>query len=360
MSPARPEPLLIRPRRLRGSEPLRALVRETHLSADQLILPLFVRPGTRVRAQIPSMPGQFQFSVDAAAAECRQLHGEGVPAVLLFGLADRKDERASRAYARDGIIQQAVAAIKRAAPGLVIITDVCLCAYMSHGHCGILKYARGSRLEARGKSRRKSRPPASSLQPPAESEFWIDNDATLELLAKTAVSHAAAGADLVAPSDMMDGTVGVLRRALDGEGFERIPIMAYAAKFASVFYGPFRDAVDSAPRIGDRRTYQMDPANAEEAVREAALDVAQGADIVMVKPALAYLDVVRRVKEQLRVPVAAFSVSGEYAMVKAAAARGWLPETPTWMEMLLALKRAGADILITYWAREAAKLLRKG
>jgi porphobilinogen synthase len=357
MSPVRSETLRIRPRRLRGSDTLRALVRETHLSADQLVLPLFVRPGTRVRAQIPSMPGQFQLSVDAAAEECRKLRDEGVPAVLLFGLADRKDERASRAYARDGIVQQAVAAITRAAPDLFIITDVCLCAYMTHGHCGVVRTARGSRLEARGKWAKTKRPPASSLQPPAD--FWIDNDATLELLAKVAVSHAEAGADMVAPSDMMDGTAGALRRALDDEGFERTPIMAYAAKFASVFYGPFRDAVDSAPRVGDRRTYQMDPANAEEAVREAALDVAQGADIVMVKPALAYLDIVRRVKEALRVPVAAFNVSGEYAMVKAAAARGWLPEGPTWLEMLLAMKRAGADILITYWARDAAKLLRK-
>ena len=346
-----------RPRRLRGSEALRSLVRETRLSADQLVMPLFVRPGKRVRAPIPSMPGQFQLSVDAAAEECRTLHGDGVPAVLLFGLADRKDDRGSRAFARDGIIQQAVAAIKQAAPGLFVITDVCLCAYMSHGHCGIVKKTNeGLRAKGVGKNRKSS----VRLSPFAlRQETWVENDATLELLAKVAVSHAQAGSDMAAPSDMMDGTVGALRLALDAEGFERLPIMAYAAKFASVFYGPFRDAVDSAPRMGDRRTYQMDPANAEEAVREAALDVQQGADIVMVKPALAYLDIIRRVKDTLRVPVAAFNVSGEYAMVKAAAARGWLAEAPTWMEILLGLKRAGADILITYWAREAAKLLKK-
>ncbi|OGW90607.1 MAG: delta-aminolevulinic acid dehydratase [Omnitrophica bacterium RIFCSPHIGHO2_02_FULL_63_14] len=357
MSPARFDTLTNRPRRLRGSEALRGLVRETRLSAEQLVMPLFVRPGTRVRAPIPSMPGQFQLSVDAAAEECRKLHEDGVPAVLLFGLADRKDERASRAYARDGIVQQAVGAIKRAAPDLFVITDVCLCAYMSHGHCGVLKIVRGSGLGVGGKKGSKPRTP--NPEPRTEKDFYIENDATLELLAKTAVSYAGAGADMVAPSDMMDGTVGCLRRALDGAGFERTPIMAYAAKFASAFYGPFRDAVDSAPCIGDRRTYQMDPANAEEAVREAALDVQQGADVVMVKPALAYLDIVRAVKEALHVPVAAFNVSGEYAMVKAASARGWLPEAPTWMEMLLAMKRAGADILITYWAREAAKLLKK-
>ena len=358
MSPARFDTLTNRPRRLRGSEALRGLVRETRLSAEQLVMPLFVRPGTRVRAPIPSMPGQFQLSVDAAAEECRKLRDEGVPAVLLFGLADRKDERASRAYAKDGVVQQAVAAVKRAAPALFVITDVCLCAYMTHGHCGVLKAGEGLRAKGEGKNRKaRIRPSPSALR--QDIDVWVENDATLELLARVAVSHAGAGADMVAPSDMMDGTVGALRRALDGAGFERTPIMAYAAKFASAFYGPFRDAVDSAPRIGDRRTYQMDPANAEEAVREAALDVQQGADVVMVKPALAYLDIVRAVKEALRVPVAAFNVSGEYAMVKAAAARGWLPESPTWMEMLLGLKRAGADILIPYWARDAAKLLRK-
>ena len=340
-----------RPRRLRQRDAFRGLIRETHLSSNQLVMPLFVRAGKRVRAPIPSMPGQCQLSVDQLVNECQDLAAQGVPAVLLFGLSTQKNEKASGAYQNDGLIQQAVRAIKARSPTLLVITDVCLCAYMSHGHCGVVKYARGSGLGARGK---KARPPAR-----AEEEFWIDNDATLELLAKTALSHARAGADMVAPSDMMDGSVGAIRRALDEEGFDRIPIMAYAAKFASTFYAPFRDAVDSAPHIGDRRSYQMDPANADEALREAALDIEQGADIVMVKPALAYLDIIRRIKQELRHPVAAFNVSGEYAMVKAAAMRGWLPERPAWLEMLLGMKRAGADILITYWAKDAAKLLRE-
>ena len=342
-----------RPRRLRQSEALRALVRETRLSADQLVMPLFVRAGSNVRAQIPSMPGQFQLSVDQAARECRDLSEQGVSAVLLFGLAAHKDERAAGAYAKDGLIQQAVQAIKALAPTLLVITDVCLCAYMSHGHCGVVR-TRGRARKPKG-SRAKPAYPASL----GEGDYWIDNDASLELLAKTAVSQAQAGADLVAPSDMMDGTVGAIRGALDGSGFDRLPVMAYAAKFASTFYAPFRDAVDSAPRFGDRRSYQMDPANADEALRKTRLDLEQGADIVMVKPALAYLDVIHRVKQEFRVPVAAFNVSGEYAMVKAAAARGWIAERPAWLEILLGLKRAGADILITYWAREAAKLLRE-
>jgi porphobilinogen synthase len=333
-------------------------VRETRLSADQLVMPIFVRPGTRIRAAIPSMPGQFQYSADMAADECRALADLGVPAVLLFGLGDRKDERGSRAWAAEGIVQQSVAAISRAAPGLLVITDVCLCAYTTHGHCGVLKTDKGRKAKGKGTRRRSSlRPSPPTLR--RAGDVWVENDATVELLAKVALSHAAAGAGMVAPSDMMDGTVGGVRRTLDGAGFERVPIMAYAAKFASVFYGPFRDAVESAPQIGDRKTYQMDPANIEEAVREAALDVSQGADIVMVKPALAFLDVIRAVKQALHVPLAAFNVSGEYAMVKAAGARGWLPEAPAWMEMLLGMKRAGADILITYWAKEAAKLLRK-
>ena len=342
---------------MRQSEALRGLVRETRLSADQLVMPLFVRAGKGVRAPIPSLPGQFQLSVDQLASECQELHDAGVPAVLLFGLSTQKDDRASGAYARDGVVQQAIRAIKAKNPKLLVITDVCLCAYTSHGHCGIVRTARGLRLKAEGK--RKGKPPTSSLQPPAEGEFWIDNDATLELLAKTAVSHAQAGADMVAPSDMMDGDVGAIRCALDGTGFDRLPILAYSVKYASTFYGPFREAVDSAPRFGDRRSYQMDPTNAEEALREAALDLAEGADIIMVKPALAYLDIIRRLKESLRHPIAAFSVSGEYAMVKAAAGRGWLAERPAWLEILLGLKRAGADILITYWAKDAAKLLRQ-
>lgn len=349
-----------RPRRLRQLEAWRALIRETRLSPDQLVMPLFVRGGTRIRAAIPSMPGQFQLSIDQLVKEGQALRQAGIPAVLLFGLGGRKDERASGAYAKDGVVQQAVRALKAQVPGLLVMTDVCLCAYMSHGHCGVVKFVRGSGLRIRGKgNRRNVRPPTQNPQPRTERDFWIDDEATHALLAKTACSHAEAGADLVAPSDMMDGTVGAIRRALDAAGFQRIPIMAYAAKFASVFYGPFRQAVDSAPAFGDRRTYQMDPANAAEAVREAALDVQQGADIVMVKPALAYLDVIYRLKQTLQVPVAAFNVSGEYALVKAAAARGWVAERPAWLEILLGLKRAGADILITYWAKDAANALRE-
>ncbi|MBI3321988.1 MAG: porphobilinogen synthase [Candidatus Omnitrophica bacterium] len=348
-----------RPRRLRRYEAWRGLIRETHLSPDQLVMPLFVRGGRQVRDGIPSMPGQFQFSVDQLVKECQELRRIGVAAVLLFGLSDRKDERASAAYANDGIVQQAVQAIKAQVPDLMVITDVCLCAYTSHGHCGVVKFARGSELEARGKRHKKRRPPASSLQPPAERDFYIDDEATHALLAKTALSHAKAGADMVAPSDMMDGTVGAVRAALDARGFHRVPIMAYSAKFASTFYAPFRQAVESAPAFGDRRSYQLDIANTDEALREAELDVAQGADIVMVKPALAYLDIIYRIKHAVRVPVAAFNVSGEYAMVKAASARGWLAERPAWIEILSALKRAGADILITYWAKEAAKFLRE-
>ncbi|MBI2104775.1 MAG: porphobilinogen synthase [Candidatus Omnitrophica bacterium] len=346
-----------RPRRLRQSEALRALVRETRLSAEQLVMPLFVRAGKNVRAPIPSMPGQFQLSVDQLVRECRGLAEQGVPAVLLFGLSAQKDERASAAYAKDGLIQQSLQALKAERVPLLVITDVCLCAYMSHGHCGVLKTRGGGRGKPKAKKRPAAKPAAAlSLE---DGTAWIDNEASLELLAKTAVSHAQAGADLVAPSDMMDGTVGAIRHALDSSGFDRVPILSYAAKYASTFYAPFRDAVDSAPRFGDRRTYQMDTANAEEAVREARLDLEQGADIVMVKPALAYLDVIRRVKDALHCPVAAFNVSGEYAMVKAAASRGWLAERPAWFEILLGIKRAGADILITYWAKEAAALLRE-
>jgi porphobilinogen synthase len=352
--------VMVRPRRLRASDALRRLARDTRLSADQLVMPLFVRPGKRIRAAIPSMPGQFQWSADAAAEECRLIADLGIPAVLLFGLGDRKDERGSRAWAEDGVVQSAVSAIRRAAPQLLVITDVCLCAYTTHGHCGVLSAGEGRRAKSEGKSRRHQRSPHRS--PPTlrlADDVWVDNDATVDLLSKVALSHAAAGAGMVAPSDMMDGTVGSLRGALDYAGFDRVPIMAYAAKFASVFYGPFRDAVDSAPQVGNRQTYQMDVARAKEAVREAALDAEQGADIVMVKPALAFLDVIQSVKRALRVPVAAFNVSGEYAMVKAAAARGWLPESPAWMEMLLGMKRAGADILITYWAKDAARQLKR-
>jgi porphobilinogen synthase len=344
---------------MRQRETLRGLIRETRFSAEQLVMPLFVRPGKGVRAAIPSMPGQFQLSADQLVQECQQVREQGVPAVLLFGLPAKKDEKAGGAYARDGVIQEAVRAVKARVPELLVMTDVCLCAYMSHGHCGVVKSAEGRRPKAEGKHAKRFRSPASGLRPPAEREYWIDNDATLELIAKTAVSHAQAGADVVAPSDMMDHNVGAVREALDRGGFGQVPIMAYAVKYASAFYGPFREAVESAPRFGDRRSYQMDPANAEEALREAALDIEQGADLLMVKPALAYLDVIRRLKETFRHPVAAFSVSGEYAMVKAAAARGWVAERPAWLEILLGIKRAGADLIITYWAKEAAKLLRE-
>ena len=343
---------MYRPRRMRQREALRGLIRETRLSTEQLVMPLFVRSGKQVRSPIPSMPGQFQLSIDQLVAECRQLHALGVPAILLFGLCEQKDERGSRAHAKDGLVQQAVRAIKDAAPELLVITDVCLCAYTLHGHCGLVKFAGGSRLKAVGKG---LEPRASNL----ERSFWIDNDATLGVLAKTAVSHAQAGADLVAPSDMMDGNVAAIRHALDESGFDRLPIMAYCTKYASSFYGPFRRAVDSAPAFGDRRAYQMDPANAEEALREVRLDIEQGADIVMVKPALAYLDVIWRIKQACHHSVAAFNVSGEYAMVKAAASRGWVAERPAWLEILLSIKRAGADVLITYWAKEAATLLRE-
>ena len=346
---------------MRQSETMRGLIRETHLAADQLVMPLFVRAGKQVRAAIPSMPGQFQLSVDQLVSECRGLYEQGVPAILLFGLhTGHKDEKASGAYAKDGIIQHAVQEIKARVPELLVVTDVCLCAYMSHGHCGVVKT--GGRWKVEGgrwkgkKTKRRTQVNQTLLK---EGDFWIDNDVSLELLAKVAISHAQAGADMVAPSDMMDGNVGAVRQALDHAGFDRLPIMAYSAKFASVFYGPFREAVDSTPAFGDRRSYQMDIANVEEALREARLDVAQGADLLMVKPALAYLDVIYRIKQELHHPVAAFNVSGEYAMVKATAARGWLAERPAWFEMLLAIKRAGADILITYWAKEAAGWLQE-
>jgi porphobilinogen synthase len=340
---------------MRQVEVMRQLIRETHLTRDQLVMPVFVRPGRKLRVPIPSLPGQFQHSVDELVKECHDLVAQGVLAVLLFGLPKQKDEQGSEAYATEGIIQQAVRAIKAATPQLLVITDVCLCAYTSHGHCGMVTGASGLRRAASGTKPSPSR--SSSLEPRFEREVSIDNEATLELLAKTALSHARAGADLVAPSDMMDGNVLAIRTALDANGFERIPIMAYSAKFASTFYSPFREAVGSSPAFGDRRTYQMDPANAEEALREARLDIEQGADIIMVKPALAYLDVIYRIKQAFHHPVAAFNVSGEYAMVKAASARGWIHERPAWFEMLLGLRRAGADILITYWAKDAAELL---
>lgn len=308
---------------------MRRLVRETKVGVEDLIYPLFVRHGKGVKEPIPSMPGCYRFSPDALLQEAKEVWELGVPAVILFGIPERKDERASEAYARDGIIQQAVRELKGTLPQLTVITDVCLCEYMSHGHCGLVQ------------------------------DGIILNDPTLELLSLTALSHAEAGADMVAPSDMMDGRVRAIREALDREGYSHVPILAYSAKYASAFYGPFREAADSAPQFGDRSTYQMDPANGDEALREVALDIEEGADIVMVKPALSYLDVIRRVKETFCVPVAAYNVSGEYAMIKAAAQSGWIDGERVMMEVLLSIKRAGADMILTYFAKEAARLLAK-
>jgi len=315
-------------RRLRRSEALRRLLRETALAPADFVYPIFVVHGQDVREEISSMPGQHHLSLDWLRPEAETLRSLGVRAVLLFGLPATKDEDGSEAYADDGIVQQAIGVLKSADPELVVITDVCLCEYTDHGHCGIIH---------RGE---------------------VDNDATLELLARTAVSHAAAGADVVAPSDMMDGRVAALRSALDDAGFVQTPIMSYAAKYASAFYGPFREAAESAPQFGDRRGYQMDPPNAREALREIDADVAEGADIVMVKPALAYLDVLAKARERVDLPLAAYNVSGEYAMIHAAARNGWLDGPRVVLEVLTAIKRAGADIIITYHAKEAARWLR--
>lgn len=319
-----------RSRRLRGTPALRGMVRETALAVTDFIDPLFVVPGAgRERQEISSMPGVFQLSVDALRDEAETIAKLGLPAVLLFGLPEAKDEAASGAWADNGIVQRAVRALKADNPKLLVFTDVCLCEYMSHGHCGI---AQGER---------------------------ILNDPSLDLLARTAVSHAAAGADVVAPSDMMDGRVGAIRQALDREGFSDTPLLSYAAKYASAFYGPFREAADSAPQFGDRRTYQMDPANRREALKEVEQDIAEGADMIMVKPALSYLDIVREVRDSTHLPVAAYNVSGEYAMVKAAAQNGWLDERATALEILLSIKRAGADFILTYHAKDAARWLRE-
>jgi porphobilinogen synthase len=317
-----------RPRRMRQSEAFRRLVRETTLGVDDLILPLFAIGGKDVRNPIPSLPGHFQLSVDQlvkTAAEAREL---GIPAVILFGLPEKKDALGTGAYAKNGIVQRAVREVKQKVPEMLVITDVCLCQYTDHGHCGMVE---GDR---------------------------IDNDATLDLLARAALTHAQAGADMVAPSDMMDGRVAEIRGLLDENHFSHVPIMAYSAKYCSAYYGPFREAADSAPRFGDRRTYQMDPANALEAVREATMDAEEGADIIMVKPALAYLDVICRLREELDLPLAAYNVSGEYAMIKAAAQMGWLDGTRTMLETLTAIKRAGADMILTYFALEAARALQ--
>lgn len=314
-------------RRLRRSDAMRAMVRETRLSPDMFVLPLFVCEGEGVRREVASMPGVFQLSVDEAVKEAAAAEGDGIRGVLLFGLPDRKDDVGSAAYDPEAPVQTAIRAIKRDTPGVLVVTDVCLCEYTDHGHCGIV----------------------------VDEE--IANDPTVDQLVRAAVSHAAAGADIVAPSDMMDGRVGAIRRALDERGFENTAIMSYAAKYCSAFYGPFRDAVQSAPRFGDRRSHQMDPANAREALREVEQDIEEGADIVMVKPALVYLDVIARVKDAFGYPTAAYHVSGEYAMLKAAARNGWLDERRAMLECLTAIRRAGADIIITYYAREAARAL---
>jgi len=324
-----------RPRRLRSSAALRNLVCETRLGVEQLVLPLFVRAGRRLRQPVNSMPGVFQFSPDELLREAARAHALGVPAVLLFGIPDKKDAKASGAFAKNGIVQQTVRLLKKELPSLLVITDVCLCEYMEHGHCGIVSRGTGKMPVPK-----------------------ILNDPTLKILAQTALSHAEAGADIVAPSDMMDGRVAAIRAALDKNNFSETPIMSYAAKFASAFYGPFREAAESAPQFGDRRSYQMDAANAREALSEVALDIQEGADIVMVKPALAYLDIIHRVKTEFGYPTAAYSVSGEYSMIKAAAAKGWIDERAVTLESLLAMRRAGADILITYAAADVAKWLK--
>jgi porphobilinogen synthase len=321
----------VRMRRLRRNEQIRRMVRENTLDAGDLIYPLFVKPGSGVRDEVSSMPGVFQVSVDQLDREADELLKAGIPAVILFGLPETKDEAGTGAYAENGIVQQALRRLKEKAPDLYRITDVCLCEYTSHGHCGAL-----------------------------DEGGCVINDVTLELLAQTATSHAEAGADMVAPSDMMDGRVAAIRAALDGEGFAELPIMSYAAKYASGYYGPFREAADSAPAFGDRTQYQMDPANGDEALREVALDVDEGADVVMVKPALAYMDVLWRVKEMFGMPTAAYNVSGEYAMVKAAAARGWIDEKRVVLETLTGFKRAGADLIVSYHAKDAARWLARG
>ena len=316
-----------RPRRLRASDSLRRLVRETRLNPAQFILPLFVCPGQGVKREIGAMPGNYQMSIDNLVGECAEVQSLGIGGVILFGLPESKDELASGAYADDGIVQQAIRAVRQETHDLLIMTDVCNCEYTSHGHCGFVK------------------------------DVEVDNDTTLQWLAKTALSHARAGADIVAPSDMMDGRVGAIREALDANGFERTSILAYSAKFASVFYGPFREAADSTPQFGDRRSYQMDPANGREAMKEIALDLEEGADMIMVKPALPYLDLIRQARDRFDVPVAAYQVSGEYSMILAAARNGWLDCERAMMESLTSIARAGAGIILTYFSKPAARLL---
>ncbi len=318
---------IYRPRRLRKTETIRRMLRETVLTPDDLIQPLFAIYGKGVKKEIASMPGQFQMSVDNIVKEAKELHSLGVPALILFGIPESKDETGTSAFDPDGPVQSSIKAIKDAVPEMVVITDVCMCEYTSHGHCGIIK------------------------------DGDVDNDATLELLAKEALTHAEAGADMVAPSDMMDGRVKSIRTILDTSGFSDIPIMSYAAKYASAFYGPFRDAAESTPEFGDRRSYQMDPPNSDEAMREVMLDIQEGADILMVKPALPYLDIIRRVKDETGYPVAAYNVSGEFSIIKAAEEKGWIDGERAMMESLTSIKRAGADLILTYFAKDAAKVL---
>ncbi len=318
-----------RGRRLRASKNFRRMIRETKLSCDDLILPLFAIEGNSIKKPIESMPGHFQFSCDHIVTAAKKAHDAGVPAIILFGIPDKKDPLATRAYAPDSIVQKAIQAVKENVPDITVITDVCLCGYMDHGHCGIVENG------------------------------IIDNDASLDLLAKTALSHAKAGADMVAPSDMMDGRVGEIRQTLDEEGFSHIPVMSYAVKYSSAFYGPFRQAAESAPQFGDRKTYQMDPANSTEAIREATMDIEEGADIIMVKPALSYLDIIYRLKEEIDLPIAAYNVSGEYSIMKAGEMMGWVNANDLIMETLLSMKSAGADLILTYSAIDVARELNK-
>jgi porphobilinogen synthase len=333
-------------RRLRQSEPLRSLVRETRLSPASLVYPMFVCPGEGVRKEVRSMPGIFNLSVDEAVKEARQAHALGVSAIILFGLPEKKDEVATGAWTEDGIVQQAARALKREVRDLVIMGDVCLCEYMSHGHCGVVRAAHPQSLGA-----------AVAKPPALAADYEIVNDATLELLARTSVSLARAGVDVIAPSDMMDGRVGAIRKALDKAGLINTPILSYAAKFASGFYGPFREAADSVPQFGDRRSYQMDGANLREAMREIALDIEEGADMIMVKPAMPYLDVIAAARARFDLPLAAYQVSGEYAMIEAAARNNWIDRDRVMLESLQSIRRAGAGIILTYYAKEAAKLL---
>jgi porphobilinogen synthase len=340
---------ITRLRRLRRTEPLRNLVRETRLTPDAFVYPMFVCPGEGVRKEVRSMPGVFNLSVDEAVNEARQVHSLGVPAVILFGLPHEKDEVATGAWSEHGVVQQAARALKREVPDLILMGDVCLCEYMSHGHCGIVRQSPATQSLGAAV--------ADAPRANASTQFEIDNDASLELLARTSVSLARAGIDIIAPSDMMDGRVGAIRRALDEAHFESNPILSYAAKFASGFYGPFREAADSAPQFGDRRSYQMDGANLREAMREIEEDIAEGADMIMVKPAMPYLDVIAAARDRFDLPLAAYQVSGEYAMIEAAARNGWIERDRVMMESLLSIRRAGASMILTYYAKDAARLL---